>query len=102
MFALSCRLVVALSDIGRKIQVTIKNCWLAGVVVRDTANSAGGLGFNSRAAQIGHCAYISSLPPCFFGAVLPGATDSENGPTTRSMLRRNTASIIKISLVLTD
>ena len=68
-----------------------------GVVVKDIAIGTRGLGFDSRAIQIGHSvANGSPLMRRLFGAVLPRRLAAEIGLVTRYTLRRNTASIIKI------
>ena len=62
-------------------------------MVDHIAICAGGMGFNSQAAQIAH-SVDSGSPPLrrFFGA-------AEIGPAFRYTLRRNTASIMKILIL---
>ena len=62
-----------------------------GVAGQDIAIGAGGVGFDSRAGQIGHSgAKVSPTWQYFFGAVLPSA---EMDPATRYTISRNAESI---------
>ena len=65
-------------------------------VLRDIATGAGGLGFDSRNGQIGQSVANGSQPVrCFFESLLRRQA-AEIGPTSRYVLWRNTASIMKI------
>ena len=58
---------------------------------------AAGLEFDSLTGQSKHGVASGSLPlQCFFRDVLPSREAAKMGPATRYMLRRNTASIMKI------
>ena len=69
-------------------------------VVKDIAIGAGGLGFDSRAGQIGHS--VANILPSllrFFGAVLSRRSIAEMDPVTRYTRQRDTctASIMNAS-----
>ena len=68
-----------------------------GVVVKDVLIGAGGVGFDSRASQIGlGVANGSPSLPRFFGAALPRRYAAEMDPASRYSLGRNTTSTMKI------
>ena len=77
---------------GKKCIMRNRNRLFIGVVVIDIAIGAGGLGFDSRAAQIGRNV-ANVAPPLrgFFGAVLPRAVSraTEMASITSYTLRRN-------------
>ena len=72
-------------------------CQPVGVVVIDT----GGLGFDSRAGQMGR-SVVNGLSQSrrFFGALLSRRYTAEMGFTTRCVLRRSTAGVIKFDFFL--
>ena len=72
-----------------------------GVVVRDIATGAGGLGFDSRVSQVRHSRQsLTARHRCTIASELCGqALSGKMGPTTRYMLKRKTARIMKIYFV---
>ena len=78
-----------------KTKKKLNKFWRSGK--KHIAIGAGGVGFDSRAGQIGHSVtYCSPRLRCCFGIVFPKRKAAEMGPATRCSLRRNTASIMKI------
>ena len=67
------------------------------LVIEGIVTGAEGQGFDNRADQIGHSVINGSQSlRHFFEAVWSRRKVAEMGPATRYMLRRNTASIMKI------
>ena len=66
-----------------------------GIVVKDIAIGAGGLGFDSRSDRIGHLLLSPTAHHRCYVSMSPRRYAAEMGPNIRYTLRRNSASIIK-------